>query len=61
MKRISLFLSDQQVEAFQTLAKARGRPYAELIRDVLDDHMRRREIVAAKKSERPRAGTRKRS
>jgi hypothetical protein len=60
VKRISLFLSDPQVAAFKTLARDLDRPYAELIRDALDQYLRQRDPTS-KKAERPRAATRKRS
>jgi predicted DNA-binding protein len=60
MKRVSLFLSERQVAAFQALAKELGRPSAELIREALDDFLRRREPIAAHQTGRKRAVTRKR-
>ena len=57
VKRISVFLSEPQVKRFKALAKELGRPYAELIRDALDEYLRQRGSTT-KKAERPRAGTR---
>jgi metal-responsive CopG/Arc/MetJ family transcriptional regulator len=59
VKRISIFLSDPQVEGFKALARERDRPYSELIRDALDEYLRQRGSTT-KKTERPRGSTRKR-
>jgi len=63
VKRISIFLSEPQVDAFQKLSAESGRPYAELIREALDAYLRDkgRTHPAKSKTERPRAVTRKRS
>jgi hypothetical protein len=42
LKRISLFIAEPQYEAFQALAASQGRPYAELVRDALDQYLRER-------------------
>jgi metal-responsive CopG/Arc/MetJ family transcriptional regulator len=60
VKRISLFLSERQVQGFKALAQNLGRPYSELIRDALDQYLRQR-WTSNSKAERPRAVTRKRS
>ena len=60
VKRISVFLSQRQVEEFKALAEDLGRPYSELIRDALDQYLQQRGPTT-KKAERPRAATRKRS
>jgi hypothetical protein len=60
VKRISLFLSDPQVAKFKALGKQLDRPYAELIREALDEFLRNREQIGELKAERPRAVTRKR-
>lgn len=59
MRRISLFLSEPQVEGFKALAQELDRPYSELIRDALDQYLRERRTT--KKAERPRAVTLERS
>lgn len=60
MKRISIFLGEPQVAAFQALANERGRPYAELIREALDVFLRQRGRTVKPKADRKRAQTRKR-
>jgi hypothetical protein len=61
VKRISLFLSGPQVRAFQALGRKLDRPYSELIREALDEYLRRRGESVKLKAERPRARTRERS
>jgi hypothetical protein len=64
MKRISLFLSDPQVAKFKALGKRLDRPYAELIREALDEYLRNREQIGELKrsaSARDRADAPKRS
>lgn len=61
MRRISLFLSEPQVAKFKALATTLDRPYAELIREALDEYLRQKEQTGELKTERPRAVTRKRS
>ncbi len=61
VRRISLFLSEPQIAAFQALSRQAGRPYAELVREALDEYLRRKGVSQAIKAERLRAGTRKRS
>ena len=62
MKRISVFIAERQYERFQELSRTYGQPYAELIREALNDYLQRREAPgAAKKAERKRADTRRRS
>ncbi len=61
MKRVCLFLSEPQIAAFQALAEERDRPSAELIREALDDFLRRRAPDSAQTAERKRAATRRRS
>lgn len=60
MKRVSLFLSEPQIQAFEALRKELDRPVAELIREALDDFLRRRGSDLAPQTERKRAVTRKR-
>jgi hypothetical protein len=60
MKRVSVFLSEPQIEGFQALAKELGRPSAELIREALDDFLRRRRPPPTRKPERKRVTARKR-
>ena len=59
MKRVSLYLSEPQIEAFQSLAQQRDRPVAELIREALDEFLRNRGGHTAKPG-RKRAATRRR-
>jgi predicted DNA-binding protein len=40
MKRISVYISEQQYERFQALAESYGQPYAELIREALNRYLR---------------------
>ena len=61
VKRISLFLSEPQVTSFKALGRSLDRPYAELIREALDEFLRQRGKTVKPKAERPRAVTRKRS
>ncbi len=62
MKRISVFIGEPQYQQFLELANVKGRPYAELIREALDDYLRtqtRERRIG--KTERGRARTRRRS
>jgi metal-responsive CopG/Arc/MetJ family transcriptional regulator len=40
MKRISLFVSERQYKEFLALSTAMGQPYAELIREALNNYLR---------------------
>lgn len=41
MKRVTLYISDPQYSGVQELAEQRGRPYSELIREALEQYLRR--------------------
>lgn len=61
MKRISLFVSERQYEQFLTLSEQMGQPYAELIREALNNYLQQHAgRVTPSKAGRKRATTRKR-
>lgn len=41
MKRVSVFLSDQQIDALDALSEDSGLPKSELLRRAIDDFVRR--------------------
>jgi hypothetical protein len=63
VKRVSVFLSHPQLEALRQVAEAKGRPYAELLREAVDQYLSQehREPPSTSKSDRRRAPTRRRS
>ncbi len=46
MRRINIYIADPQYAEFQRLARERGRPYSELIREALDHYLRPQVLVA---------------
>ena len=54
-------IAEPQYQGFQKLAAERGQPYSELIREALNQYLRRQETLSRpKKADRKRASTRKR-
>jgi Ribbon-helix-helix domain len=51
MKRINLFISDQQLEALMTLQKRLGLTLSELIRRAIDLLLRHEDVSRKKESE----------
>ena len=62
MKRINIYIAEPQYEQFHALAESQGRPYSELIREALDQYLRRQGAPRqpSKRADRKRVATRKR-
>ncbi len=61
MRRVNLYISEPQYQGFQKLATERDQSYSELIREALNQYLRKQETLSRpKKAGRKRAGARKR-
>ena len=62
MKRINIYIAEPQYEQLNALAERQGRPYSELIREALDQYLRRQGAPRqpSKRTDRKRVATRKR-
>lgn len=63
MKRISLFVSERQYEQFLSISKEMGQPYAELIREALNNYLQQHGDAATstKRTARKRVSARRRA
>ena len=61
MRRVNLYIAEPQYQGFQKLAAQRGQSYSELIREALNQYLRKQETLSRpKKAGRKRAAARKR-